>query len=115
MSAATGLIGVLKDSEVKCDDTDYTNQLNRFRLVPDTPSSTRRTLVPDGAVTDTDSATWTVEIAGEQKYTAGGFTKLLNDSPEGTELDFAWQPVKDVVGQPEVTFTAKSKKVPVGG
>lgn len=115
MPAATGLIGVLKDSSIEVESVDYANQLNRFRLVPDNPSQTRRVLVPDGAITDVDSTVWTLEVAGEQKYTTGGFAKLMNDSDPGTEFDVVWQPVAGVIGQPEVTFTFKSKPVNVGG
>lgn len=115
MPAATGLIGVLKDSLIQVESTDYANQLNRFRLVPETPVQVRRVLVPDGSIVDTDSSVWTLEVAGEQKYTTGGFAKLLLDSEPGTHLDVEWEPLAGVAGQPSVTFTVVSKPVPIGG
>ncbi len=115
MPAVTGHLGVLKDSLVEISATDYANQLTRARLVPDVPTQTVRTLVPDGAITDVDSAAWTFEIAGVQKLATGGLLKLLNDTAPGTLLAVTWQPHKDVVGQPEYTFNVVSKPGPVGG
>ncbi len=115
MPAVTGHIGVLKDSLIEVEGVDYANQLTRSRLVPETPSQTVRTLVPDGAVTDTDSASWTWEIAGLQKYATGGLAKLLNESAPGATLDVVWEPRAGVVGQPSYAFTVVTKSVPVGG
>lgn len=115
MPAVTGHIGVLKSSEITINGTDYANQLTRARLVPDTPSQSLRTLVPDGTITDTDSASWTFEIAGIQKYAAGGLAKLLNDSTPGTVLTVVWEPRKDVVGQPSYAFSVVAKPVTIGG
>jgi hypothetical protein len=115
MPAATNYLGVLKDSLFEMEGTDYANQLTRVRLVPDVPSQQIRTLVPDGVINDTDSATYTLEIAGIQKLAAGGLLKLLNESEPGTLLDVTWQPLKDTPGQPEYTLTVKSKPGPVGG
>lgn len=115
MPAATGYIGVLKDSLIEIEGTDYANQMTRSRVVPDSPEQTVRTLVPDGAISDNDSASWTWEIAMIQKLATGGLLKLLNDSAPGTELDVVWEPRKGVVGQPHYAFTVKSKPGPVGG
>lgn len=115
MPAVTAHIGVLKNSEVTINGTDYANQMTRSKLTPDTPSQTLRTLVPDGTITDTDSASWTWEIAGIQKFATGGLAKLLNDSAPGTLLTVVWEPRKDVVGQPSYAFTVVSKPVTVGG
>lgn len=115
MPAATNYIGVLKDSEVLIEGTDYANQMTRSRLVPEVPTQTVRTLVPDGTINDVDSAAWTWEIAGIQKLATGGLLKLLNDSEPGALLDVVWQPVKDTVGQPQYTFTVRAKPGPIGG
>lgn len=115
MPAATGYIGVLRDSLIEIGATDYANQMTRARLVPEVPTQTIRTLVPDGAITDVDSAAWTFEIAGIQKFATGGLAKALNDAEPGDILAVTWQPKKDVVGQPEYTFNVVAKPVPVGG
>lgn len=115
MPAATGYIGVLKDSSVEIAAVDYANQMTRARLVPEVPSQTIRTLVPDGAITDVDSAAWTFEIAGIQKLNTGGLAKALNDAEPGDILAVVWQPRKDVVGQPEYAFNVVAKPVPIGG
>lgn len=115
MSAATNYLGVLKNSLVTFEGVDHANELTRARLVPDVPSQTIRTLVPDGSISDIDSATWTFEIAGIQKLATGGLLKLLNDSEPGTLLDVEWEPLKDVAGQPNYVFQVKSMPGPVGG
>lgn len=115
MPAATNYLGVLKDSLFTVEGTDYANQLTRVRLVPDTPTQTLRTLVPDGSISDVDSPTWTLELAGIQKWATGGFTKLLNDTAPGTLLDVVWEPLTDVVGQPQWTFQVKAMPVGAGG
>lgn len=115
MPAATNYLGVLKDSEVLIEGTDYANQMTRSRLVPEVPVQTIRTLVPDGNISDVDSPAWTWEIAGIQKLATGGLLKLLNDATPGDLLDVVWQPLKDVVGQPQYAFTVKAKPGPIGG
>jgi hypothetical protein len=115
MPAATGYIGVLKNSEVTFTATDYANQMTRARLVPEVPSQQIRTLVPDGTLSDVDSAAWTFEIAGIQKLNTGGLAKMLNDATPGSEIEVTWQPVKGVVGQPEYTFMVIAQPVPIGG
>jgi hypothetical protein len=115
MPAATGYIGVLRDSLIEIGATDYANQMTRARLVPDVPSQTVRTLVPDGALTDVDSAAWTFEIAGIQKLSTGGLVKALNDAEPGDILAVEWEPKKGVVGQPSYTFNVVAQPVTVGG
>lgn len=115
MPAATNYLGVLKDSLFEVEGQDYANELTRVRLVPDVPTQTIRTLVPDGAISDVDSPSYTLEIAGIQKLATGGFLKLLNDSEPGTLLDVTWEPLTGVVGQPQYTFQVKSMPGPVGG
>lgn len=114
MPAVTGHVGVLKNSSVEIEGVDYANQLTRARLVPDTPSQTLRTLVPDGSITDVDSAAWTFEIAGVQKAITGGLAKVLADATPGDLLDVVWQPII-TVGQMQYTFQVIAKPVPIGG
>jgi hypothetical protein len=114
MPAVTGHLGVLKDSSVEIDSVDYANQMTRARLVPDTPSQTLRTLVPDGAITDVDSPTWSFEIAGVQKLADGGLAKVLNDATPGDLLEVVWAP-KAETGEVQYTFDVVAKPVPVGG
>lgn len=115
MPAATGYIGVLKNSLVEFEGTDYANQMTRARLVPDTASQQIKTLVPDGSITDVDSPTYTFEIAGIQKDATGGLAKLLNDSAPGTLLDVVWEPLTAHAGQPHYEFQVRSQPVPIGG
>lgn len=115
MTAMTGQIGVMKNSEVEIEGVDYANQLTRARLVPDAPSTTVRTLVPDGAITDTDSASWTFELAGLQKQATGGLASVLNAATPGDLLDVVFEPRKDVAGQAHYVFQVVAKPVPIGG
>ncbi len=115
MPVVSAHMGVLKNSLITVNGTDYANQLTRSRLTPDTPSQQLRTLVPDGTITDTDSASWVWEIAGIQKYATGGLAKLLNDATPGDLLTVVWQPRKAITGQPNNSFTVVAKPVTVGG
>jgi hypothetical protein len=115
MAAVTGHIGVLKDSLVEFETVDHANELTRARLVPETPEQTVRTLVPDGAITDTDSAAWTFEIAGLQKHVTGGLGYLLNTSEPGTLLDVVYEPKAGLVGGVHYEFQVSSKPIPIGG
>ncbi len=114
MSVVTGHVGVLKNSLVEIESVDYANQLTRARLVPDTPQQVTRTLVPDGAIVDVDSAAWTFEIAIVQKLASGGLVKALLDATPGDELEVVYVP-KKVNGEPQATFTVIAQPVPIGG
>lgn len=76
MTAYTGAI-VLRNALFKIGGTDYTNQVNKVRLVPDTPIQTMRTLVPDGVIVDVDSTVWTLELSGVQDNETGGLAAYL--------------------------------------
>jgi hypothetical protein len=105
---------VYRDALVTVDGTDYTNQLRKARLVPDQPIQTYKTLVPDGAVQDTDSEVWTFELEGLQINIAGGLAAYLRGLPTGTQISCVLQP-KTGVGQPRATFTAVALKPEFGG
>lgn len=75
---AYGNAFVIRNALVKFGGTDFTNQVNKARLVPDTPVQTMRTLVPDGLVTDVDSTQWQLELSGVQDWETGGLAAYLN-------------------------------------
>jgi hypothetical protein len=72
---------VLKDVSITFAASDYANQCTKARLVPETPTQTLRTLVPDGVVQDTDTPVWTLELSGIQDYVqAQGLARYLTDN-----------------------------------
>lgn len=71
---------VVKNSTCTFGAGDYAIQLNKARLVPDTPVQTMRTLVPAGIVQDVDDPVWTLELGGVQDWTiAQGLSRYLFD------------------------------------
>lgn len=112
MPAPTGTI-LYKNASIDIDGTEFANQNNRARLVPDTPIQTMRTLVPDGVIQDVDSTVWTFELAGAQIWSTGGLAKFLNDNA-GADVEVVLQP-KLGTGQPTATFTMIAMPVPFGG
>jgi hypothetical protein len=112
MPAPTGAL-VLRDSVFTVDGTDYANQVRKVRLVPDQSTQTYRTLVPDGAVQDTDSPVWALELEGLQINISGGLAFYLR-SVSGSNIACVFQP-KSGVGNPKATFTAVAKTVEFGG
>jgi hypothetical protein len=107
-----------RDTILIIDETDYANQHWRGRLVPDVPTTTQRTAVPDGAIVDIDNPVWTFEITAAQINKTGGLAKLLRDAAPGTEMDVVMQPTggaAETAGEPTATFTIKSMPVPFGG
>ncbi|SIQ07246.1 hypothetical protein [Micromonospora avicenniae] len=112
MPAPTGAY-VLRNAVVTIDSVEYANQLNKARLVPDTPIQTFRTLVPDGVVQDVDSTVWTFEISGLQINEANGLAAALREAA-GTELEVTLQP-KAGTGQATATFTILALDTEFGG
>ncbi|HET8716665.1 MAG TPA: hypothetical protein VFM50_02855 [Nocardioidaceae bacterium] len=113
MAATTGVY-VLRDAMVSVETVEYQNQCTRARLVPDTPIQQKRTLAPDGAVSDVDSPAWTFEVAALQKNDSGGLAKALRDATPGDELDVVLVP-KDGSSMPNATFTILALPVVFGG
>lgn len=113
MPTATGA-QVYRDALITVDGTDYANQLRKGRLVPDQPIQTYKTLVPDGAIQDVDSATWVWELEGLQINTVGGLAYYLRTLATGTQIAVVLQP-KTGVAQAKATFTAVALKVEFGG
>lgn len=112
MPAATGAY-VFRNAVVTVEGTEYANQVNKARLVPDTPIQTFRTLVPDGVVQDVDSTVWTLELSGLQINETGGLAKALRDAA-GTEIDVVLQP-KAGTGQTTATFVCIALMPEFGG
>lgn len=103
---------VLKDTECTFDGTDYANQLSKVRFVPETPMQQMRTLVPDGIVSDVDSAVWTLELSGIQDMvSAQGFARYLNDNA-GTTVTVVYTPKP---AGPSLTAEVILISVPFGG
>lgn len=104
---------VMKNALVTVDTVEFANQVRKARLVPTQNIQTYRTLVPDGAQQDVDSATWVLELAGLQINHTGGLADALRDG-DGLELDVILQP-KVGTGQPKMTFVILGMQVPFGG
>lgn len=106
---------VMRDALVTVEAVEYANQCWVARLVPEVPIQSQRTLVPDGVITDVDSAVWTFEITFAQINKTGGLAKVLRDAEPGTEMDVVLTPHDTGVGSPSATFTVKSLPGPFGG
>jgi hypothetical protein len=112
MPVAAGAI-IYKNALVTVDSVEYANQVNKARLVPDTPVVTFKTLAPDAIYQETDTTTWTLELAGLQIWGTGGMAKAISDAA-GTEISVVLQP-KVGTGQPTATVTVMAIPVEFGG
>lgn len=110
MPPATGAF-VMKDALISFGETEYGNQCRVMRLVPDQPHSTYRTLVPDGAAVDVDSAVWTLNMAGLQINAMGGLADYLNDNA-GLPVELEFEPKR---GGRKATVTVIAKHTDFGG
>jgi hypothetical protein len=113
MAAPTGAF-VLKDSSLKVATVEYANQCTKAQLIPDTPVQSVRTMVPDGQVSDTDSAIWTFALSFLQINSTGGLAKALRTAAIGTQMAVVYTP-KVGTGQDVMTFTIVSTPPPFGG
>lgn len=106
---------VIKDLLFTVEATDYSNQVTKVTLTPDQNIQTLKTGVPDGAITDSDSATWTLALSGINDDGAGSLGHALRVAyGAGTDLDVVYQP-KDASGQDKATFTIRPNALPFGG
>lgn len=113
MPAPTGA-HVMRNASVKIGAVEYANQVQKARLVPDTPTQTLRTLVPDGVVSDVDSTVWTLELSGVQDWTnATGIADALNDA-SGTQVTVILAP-QNTTGKVTATVTVIALPVEFGG
>lgn len=106
-------VHVMRNATITIDTVEFANSVTKARLVPDTPTQTLRTLVPDGVVVDIDSTVWTFEMSGVQAWAASALAKTLNDAA-GTEVDVVLQP-KVGSAQDKATFTIVAMPVEFGG
>lgn len=104
---------VIKDALVEFGSTEFQAQCSRARLVPDTPIQQMRTLDPDGVITDIDSATWTLELAGVQDWETGGLAAFLNTNA-GTLVTFTIAP-RNADTKMSATGSVRALPVPFGG
>lgn len=88
----------------KVGATEYKDQVNKVRLVPDTPIQTMRTW--GGVDQDRDITSWTLEITGHSDRGTGGLVKALDDAvAAGTTLTAIIVPrLGDTEDQATVTF-----------
>jgi len=111
MPAAAGAV-YGKNSVITFDGDEFTNELSKARFVPSQETQVYRTLVPDGAQSDTDSATWVLELAGLQVHAATGLAAAMR-AAVGTEVEVIVQPVAGT-GKPTATATVIVPAVPFG-
>lgn len=112
MTAYVGAF-VMRNCLVKFGATDFSNQCNKARLVPETPIQVMRTLVPDGAITDVDSTIWTLELSGLQDWETGGFAAYCNTN-NGSLIAVSIAP-QNTTGKKMATISARILPVPFGG
>jgi hypothetical protein len=111
MSVPTGAF-VMKNALVKIGSVDYSNQISKVRLVPDTNIQTMKTLVPEGVIQDVDTPTWTVEITAIQDMTDSvGLARYLTEN-HGTTVAME---VTAKVGGVKATFNVLCMATELGG
>lgn len=69
---------VFKKPIITIESVNYSGQLNKARLVPDTPVLTMRTF--DGVDQDTDVTSWTLELSGHQDRGTGSLGDAMDDA-----------------------------------
>jgi hypothetical protein len=112
MATAPAYGKVMKNSQVTFGTDDYTAQLKKALLSPDQPSQQYRTLVPDGVLSDVDSAVWTLSLEGPQDHrTATGLAAYLNAN-SGDTVSVAITPN---LGSVTATVSVILKSVDFGG
>lgn len=92
--------GLMKYAVVEIDEEDYAEWATTALLTGDAPVQQLRTLVPDGVITDTDSAAYTFQLAGVQSSPL--YAALL--AAEGTAIEVVFQ-AEHGVGKAVRTFT----------
>lgn len=107
---------VYRNAVVTIGAVQYANQVRIARLVPDQETQTYRVLVPDGAVQDTDSATWTLELTGLQINRTGGLARALRTAAADpdTLLAVVLAP-HDADGEDQAEFNVRPKWPVFGG
>lgn len=111
--AAYGGAFVMRNALLTFDETEFQAQATRARLVPDQNIQTLRTLVPDGVITDVDSAVWTLELSGVQDWETGGLANYLHTNA-GSIVEVVMAPV-NTTGKKQATFDVRIIEPPFGG
>jgi hypothetical protein len=103
--------GLMKYAVVKIDATDYASTATTALLSGEAPVQTLRTLVPNGVITDTDTAAYTFQIAGAQGTTL--YSHLI--ATQGTTVACIFQ-AEFGTGKTLATFSAVVPAgLPLGG
>jgi hypothetical protein len=106
---------VVKRHLFELDGVDYSNQLQTVLLTPNSETQSYRIAVPDGNVTDNDSATWTIQLIGIQDFGTGSLGAALR-AGNGLDMDFVYEPnVTDNGGDDHVEGVMKGAPIPIGG
>lgn len=108
---------VMRNATVTIETVEYANQCTRALLTPDAPTSTLRTLVPDGIKQDVDTNVWTLALTIVQDNSAAGLAGILR-TMHGQEIDVELTPKNGNVaagGSGKMTCTVVAKAVPFGG
>lgn len=106
---------VIDNLSLKIATIEYANQVTKAQLTPDQTTQTLRVGVPDGTVTDTDSAVWTFSLAGIQDYGTGSLGAALRTAATaGTDIEVVYIP-KAGTSQDQATFTIRPTQLPFGG
>jgi len=104
---------IKNDAVFKLGGVDYSAQVTKARLVPDTPTQTLRTF--SGVDKDRDVTSWTLEISGHQDRGTGGLAKAIADAvTAGGTTTFCIIP-KSGTGQDQVTGSVVPVPVEFGG
>jgi len=112
LPAYTGAF-VLRNSVFTLGGTSFANQVWDVTIEPDTPVQQQRTLVPDGTISDVDSATWVMKVTGLQDPQAGGLAAYLFTNA-GTQVAFTYAQV-NTVGKVKYSGTVIAVYPTVGG
>jgi hypothetical protein len=97
----------------KLGGVDYSAQVTKARLVPDTSVQTLKTF--SGVDQDKDTTTWTLELAGHQDRGTGSLGLALDTaSAAGTPVTFCIIPASGT-GQDQVTGSVLPVPMEFGG
>lgn len=105
-------MGLMKYAVVEIDDVDYAAEATTALRTGDAPTQTLRTLVPDGAIQDTDSPVYSFQLAGAQ----GGAMWAALYAAQGTVVDVVFQ-AEHGVGKSVESFSIliPMGSIPFGG
>jgi hypothetical protein len=104
---------VFRDAMLKLSGTDYTNQAWEISMEGDTPIQQQRTLVPDGGISDVDTALYKISLEGLQDWETTGLAKFLWTN-RGAQVAFVFAPRKGS-GLAQFSGTLIAVAPPAGG